>query len=599
MGDESLLLKLGADTAAFQKGIDGAIKKLAGLTAAYLGVREMTEAFGAALEMGDQLSDLSKRTGAAAGDLAVLERAFKNTGNQIEDVGPMMNRMQKAIVEAGDPTSKQAELIAALGLSLGDLSKLSPDQQFEKMASAIGSIKDPSVAAAASMELFGKGGGSLLPLFKEMSENINQAKGELGDLPAIMDRSAGSFDNINDALGAIGEKQKEAAVGVLSELVPSLEAVTGSLSELNAAGFGVKIGEQMGRALQGFAAWFADPGDSLAAFGYILKAMLLEGGNYLLMGFKYAGDWLNIFLAALGKDWPAQLGQGLIYAGLGMARTIDEALMDVMAGLSGLPGTMGEAASKAFDFLDETDEKAAKLQGNYKAAGDALGNAINEANDKTKTIYDDVLGAGDALKDAADHAQKAMEKGSGAVKDASKEMKSGKTGSGAPIVDASKVSGALNGQGKRDEKLESLDQGLSLLEAQNNAARSPTFGNKREVENLKWKKNYTSALKDANEAGMDDPYGYANRMANASAVQPGRGHINALPKDVTPDKYDGDSPAMKMARDRASREAGLAKQKTGTANQMQPKETLDTMVSAIKTLLQKIEPRLPTPALAP
>jgi hypothetical protein len=206
--------------------------------------------FGEALDLGGRLNDLTSRTGETAGKLLVLERAFDNTGVGAEKVGTTINRLQKFMDAASDSSSKQAELMGGLGISMQDLQGKTPTEQMQIFANKIAGIQDPTTRAATAMEIFGKSGGQLLPMLTNFSGEIVNAKGELGTMPDIMDRSAAAFDNISDKLAVVKGKVTEFAAGFLESAIPAMNKFLGIGAQLDAARFGQILGQKLSEAFE-------------------------------------------------------------------------------------------------------------------------------------------------------------------------------------------------------------------------------------------------------------------------------------------------------------------------------------------------------------
>jgi hypothetical protein len=244
---ESGAKKLGGVAASAASGISQHFGKIAmavaGITAAFIGVRAAAQSFNAAIAMGGQLNDLSARTGETAGNLAILQRAFQNAGAGAEAVGPTINRLQRAIVEAGEGSKTYATAFQKLGLDLNDLKTKTPTEQLRAVAEAIKGIENPSEQTAIAMQILGRSGGELMPLLKAMGVEFDRAGQQLGSLPGIIDRTNEHLDRIGDNFKAIGDKGKEFMVGLLERLAPGLADLTDRLANIDAAGFGAKLSE--------------------------------------------------------------------------------------------------------------------------------------------------------------------------------------------------------------------------------------------------------------------------------------------------------------------------------------------------------------------
>jgi hypothetical protein len=229
-------------------GVANHFAKMAGAVlavgAAFLGVRAAAQSFSAAIAIGGQLNDLSARTGESAGNLLILRRAFENAGAGADSVGTTINRLQRAIVNAGEGSKEQAEAFAKLGLNLDDLKSQTPTEQLQSVAQALSRVGTDSDRTALAMDLLGRSGGELIPLLRAMGVELDVAKAQLGSTPEVMNRVSQAFDTIGDNLGAIGEKSTEFAAGLLEKLAPALAQITTSIANIDAAGFG--------RALSGY-----------------------------------------------------------------------------------------------------------------------------------------------------------------------------------------------------------------------------------------------------------------------------------------------------------------------------------------------------------
>ena len=233
----------------------GAIKAAAALVSGTLGT------FGEALDLGGQLADMSARTGIAVKDLTILGRAFENAGKSAGDVGGVVNKMQKAIIEAGEGVAKPKIAFETLGISLEDIKKKSPADQLDLIGKAISGIQDPALRTKTAMDIFGKSGGEMLAFFESGKGGIEGARKELGSFADIMGINASQMDTISDQFNAIKNKAIEFATGMLSKLLPAIELVTTALSRIDAAALGANLANVFtggSNAMKGFS-------DALAA----------------------------------------------------------------------------------------------------------------------------------------------------------------------------------------------------------------------------------------------------------------------------------------------------------------------------------------------
>jgi hypothetical protein len=308
---------------------------VAGITAAFLGVRAAVQSFNAAIAMGGQLNDLSARTGETAGNLAILQRAFQNAGAGAEAVGPTINRLQRAIVEAGEGSKTYAAAFQKLGLDLNDLKTKTPTEQLRAVAEAIKGIENPSEQTAIAMQILGRSGGELMPLLKAMGEEFDRAGQQLGSLPEIIDRTNGHLDRIGDNFKAIGQKGTEFMVGLLERLAPGLADLTDRLANIDAAGFGAKLSEYAQKTV----AWITETFKLKDALNQIEVAISgITSGNF--------GDGLKlIFLTA--RDTALNAINQIVAAATAGVTTIGTFLSEMFGPNSGIV----KLFSRTIDFL--------------------------------------------------------------------------------------------------------------------------------------------------------------------------------------------------------------------------------------------------------
>ena len=199
---------------SFSGKIAGAFTAAGSAIAGAFAVSTFASGIKGAADLGGALSDLSARTGIAAGRLALLSRAFEDNGVSADKIGGVINKLQKTIFEFGTGAEKPAKVFAELGITFEEISRLSPDQQFAMVQKAIAGIEDPAKRAALAMQLFGKAGGELLTLFGDAGA-LNAAGTTLGTAAEILDRRAATFDSISDILARSGAKLQSFFVGVL------------------------------------------------------------------------------------------------------------------------------------------------------------------------------------------------------------------------------------------------------------------------------------------------------------------------------------------------------------------------------------------------
>lgn len=574
MATESLTFKIGADTAAFRNQMAAAIKTLGGLTAAFVGVRATVDSFAKAIDMGGRLNDLSSRTGETAGNLAILERAFENAGSSAEKVGPAINKMQKSIQEASEGSKEAVDALGMLGLSAEDLAGKLPLEQMQIIADRIGKISDPTQRAAAAMAVFGKSGGELLPVLRNFSGEIQSARDQLGSLPDILNKSAYGLDTVGDNFAAISKKSTEFAAGLLSEVLPALEKITGSLSTMNAAGAGAVFG-------QGLKALFADIGNSAKAIGLTVAASWLDVGNSIISTIRYAGDlFMNYFKTAASDLIPniIKMASGGFMSLAGeFNKVLIGGALDVINTLSAVFPQLQHGVQPLIDANAQAIHAAAYGRSQFEAGAKAIKDGFQFAKDITPYIKEDILGAYSVYQQAEEAAKKALEAGGSVPQMASQALVDGIIAALDPLAAAFT---SMLGKGQMGGGAKSLGGGGGGMSGPASSPLPDSYFNQElfgpQVTN-----------RQRSQTGRGASYEGAYKSSTDLTVE-----------DIA-DSFDpvgsayNDFLDQAAGKDQAGKTKGSAESKMGADKGEAKTSSLETAVHEIRRLVALIEPKLP------
>lgn len=228
-------VELFADDSKLVRGLRAAEKKLRawGQSVSAIGKQLMglgtavAAPLGAAAKLfadfGSQFFDMSARTGVSVEALSELAFAAQQSGADVETLEGGLRKMQKFLVGVGEGSDQAKETLNRLGLSLTDLAGLSPDDQFALLGDRLSKINDPAVRAATAMELFGKSGATLLPLFSEGAAGLEAMRKQARDLGLTLStEDAQSADSLGDALDSLWAVMKSGNLAIGAAIAPTL-----------------------------------------------------------------------------------------------------------------------------------------------------------------------------------------------------------------------------------------------------------------------------------------------------------------------------------------------------------------------------------------
>jgi predicted transcriptional regulator len=175
-------IKITADTSQAQqslKNLDASLESLGKSTATaakfFAGLTAASAAVGYAikqtLDSAGELVDASNRLGVSAANLNQLSQAARLAGIDTGTLNVTIQRLNRSIGEGiQKSTAPAAVALKNLDLTISEIAKLKPDEQFTKIAESLSKIENPAQRTALSMELLGKQGPAVLQLANELEK---------------------------------------------------------------------------------------------------------------------------------------------------------------------------------------------------------------------------------------------------------------------------------------------------------------------------------------------------------------------------------------------------------------------------------------------
>jgi broad-specificity NMP kinase len=175
------------------------------------------------------VDDLSKRTGVSTQTLQAYQFAAEQSGVSVETFGKGVQKLGINLGEAQTGNKGAIKSFADLGLSVQELSRLSPEAAFEAVAAAISQLPGPAQQAAAAVSLFGKSGAELVPVFAEGAGYLSEMRAEAERLGLVLSKDqVQGLATLDDSIGKVSATFKAFQARVTAELAPSLIAAAES-----------------------------------------------------------------------------------------------------------------------------------------------------------------------------------------------------------------------------------------------------------------------------------------------------------------------------------------------------------------------------------
>lgn len=129
------------------------------------------------LEWADAIDEAAKRTNLSTTYVQQLTKVAEKNGTTFQTMAGLIQASEQRLA---DGNKKTVESIRSMGLSLDELLKLSPEERFRKLATAISGIEDPAKQSAVQMAVFGRAADGAAPALKAVAEGADLVESALG-----------------------------------------------------------------------------------------------------------------------------------------------------------------------------------------------------------------------------------------------------------------------------------------------------------------------------------------------------------------------------------------------------------------------------------
>lgn len=288
-----VFVEIGADPSEFRRALSTINKSIgnlgkrmtmagAGLTAAGTAITgALAGAASTFAAAGDQIQKMAIRTGISTEALSAMSFIAEQSGTDLATFEKGIRRMQATLLDASQGTKTATDALAGIGLTLGDLEGLNPEEQFTRIAGALAEVQDASMRAAMAQEIFGRAGTQLLPMIESGAGGMAALRAEAERLGLIFDQETAdkaavltdAMNSLKRGMGAIVVQIGGAVAPIFSELALTLSNMAGGIAR-----FVKENGELVRSVLKG--------GVAITAIGGVLIGL---GTTLQLISFSFAG----------------------------------------------------------------------------------------------------------------------------------------------------------------------------------------------------------------------------------------------------------------------------------------------------------------------
>lgn len=240
---KSLLVKIGADASELQSKLRTAETTLKNHQKTFRAVGMAMTAIGGGIigtlglmtkeymRAGDEVQKMALRTGFSTEALSELRYAAQISGADLGALEKGVKKMQKTIIDASEGMTTYQRALKRINLTAEELIGLSPEEQFNKIALAIASVEDPTVRAATAVDVFGRAGTQLLPLFEQGPEGMEELRKKAHELGIVFDQDAADgAAALVDAQTTLKESFNGLANAIIVTVAPAITSMIQSIT---------------------------------------------------------------------------------------------------------------------------------------------------------------------------------------------------------------------------------------------------------------------------------------------------------------------------------------------------------------------------------
>jgi len=194
---------------------------------------KLTAAIGRSATEIDKLGKTASKLGVGTKELGALQYAAEQSGVGVNTLNMALQRSTRRIAEAARGTGEAVKALEELGLSAKDLNQLSPDEQLNAIADAMGNVTNQSDKVRLSMKLFDSEGVALVNMLSGGSAALKEYYNEASSLGILMEDSmVRKVEAANDAQNRFKKALSVTATTINTQLAPYIIHASNVLVEL-------------------------------------------------------------------------------------------------------------------------------------------------------------------------------------------------------------------------------------------------------------------------------------------------------------------------------------------------------------------------------
>lgn len=367
-----------------------------------------------AADLGDNMLDLSKKTGIGMKELSAYELLAKKSGTSFDGLSAGLTKLNRTIFEGATGSKEQAEIFSAMGIALRDSSGQIRETSdiLPQLAARFAQLEDGATKTALSVKVFGKAGADLIPFLNEGPAGLRQAAEETQKFNRALTEADGVMgDKFNESVTNLKTATDGLSFSVGRALLPSMTSAVDKGAEFIA--WVSKMADEfptLTRVIAGAAFAITGAGGLLLGFSGIVHIAPTVNQSLQLIGLSLTtvgkisgvvgGAILGTVAAFKSIESIAEKGAGLVsgvgalqFGPIGALAGSVAAIKNLISGSTmDLPSIKsGDAIAKAAELANQAilvERSTKEAEGWVRKLMEAMGKTASSAKDVRDHIYE-------------------------------------------------------------------------------------------------------------------------------------------------------------------------------------------------------------------
>lgn len=209
------------------QSLSGSLKSMAGALGISLGVSTAISGIqrfvSSTIELADSMGKTAEQTGMTIEEISALRFAAEQADVEFSSLQSGLVKFNRTIAEAGSGNKAARDAFLQLGISMETVKAIKSEDLFMLVAQRVSELGSEADRTKALVDVFGRSGADLAPLFSQGAEGIAKAKEAAKELGVIISGEANDkVRKLGDQADLLSKKWDAFATNLLGKSAPTI-----------------------------------------------------------------------------------------------------------------------------------------------------------------------------------------------------------------------------------------------------------------------------------------------------------------------------------------------------------------------------------------